>query len=125
MVTQIVSNMIDATKQLQEAIKLDIEDVKQANHAKLLERNEYKISLIDDISLSQQKLNEALAQEIEQGIDIEIYKNIIDQLEAELKTLYQLNGKLASIVLPVKQMYSDIISEIQKQTGGQIFEISC
>jgi hypothetical protein len=125
MITQIVSQMIEAAKNLQEAIKLDIEDVKNANHAQLLERNDYKITLIDTISQSQQQLNEELAKELSQGKDIEVYKDIIDKLEIELKKLYELNGRLASIVLPVKQMYSDIISEIEKQTGGHILEISC
>ena len=123
MINNIISKMLEATINLKKAIILDIEDVKQANHEKLLERNEYKLKLIDEISTLQNKLSEALANEIEKGIDIEIYKEKIDNLEKHLKELYELNGKLASIVLPVKQMYSEIIEEIEKYGGGSLVEI--
>jgi len=124
MVEDIVHKMINVVKNMKEAIKLDIEDVKQANHKALIERNEYKLELIEQISNYQQQLSNELSKELEKGVDVNIYKNIIDKLEEHLKELYELNGKLASIVLPIKQMYSDIISEIQKHTGGKFIEIN-
>ena len=47
----------------------------------------------------------------------------MDSLEIELKELYELNKKLASIVLPVQQMYKDLVSEISAANGGNIFDI--
>ena len=123
MVNELIAKITDATLKLQEAIKEDIEDVKNANHEKLLDRNEYKLSLIEIISTTQEKLSLALAKELEDGIDIEIYKEKIDTLEDELRQLYELNSKLASIVLPVKQMYSEIIQEIEKYNGGNLVDI--
>jgi len=123
MVNDLIAKITDATLKLQKAIKEDIEDVKNANHEKLLDRNEYKLNLIEEISTTQEKLSLALAKELEDGIDIEIYKEKIDNLEDELRQLYELNAKLASIVLPVKQMYSEIIQEIEKYNGGNIVDI--
>jgi len=123
MVEKIVKEMTQATINLKDAIKLDIEDVKNANHEKLLERNDYKLSLIDKITYLQNQLTVALSNEIEKGTNIEIYKENIDNLEKELKKLYELNGKLASIVLPVKELYSEIIKEIEKYNGGNIVEV--
>jgi len=123
MVEQIIEKMIDAVNSLKEAIKLDIEDVRNANHEKLLDRNNYKLSLIQEITALQENLSIELAKEIENGVDIEIYKQRVDNLEDELRELYELNGKLASIVLPVKQMYSEIIEEIEKYNGGNLVDI--
>lgn len=123
MVEQIIEKMIDAVNSLKEAIKLDIEDVRNANHEKLLDRNNYKLSLIQEITALQENLSIELAKEIENGVDIEIYKQRVDNLEDELRELYELNGKLASIVLPVKQMYSEIIEEIEKYGGGSLVDI--
>ena len=49
-----------------------------------------------------------------------VYKNA---LEIELKELYELNKKLASIVLPVQQMYKDLVEEISAADGGNFFDI--
>ena len=35
----------------------------------------------------------------------------------------ELNKKLANIVLPIKQMYKELLDEISEQSGGQIFDI--
>ena len=123
MVEQIIQNMVKATNSLKEAIKLDIQDVKNANHEGLLERNNYKLSLIEEITSLQENIGVALANEMEKGVDIEIYKEKIDNLEIDLRELYELNAQLASIVLPVKQMYSEIIEEIEKYGGGNLVDI--
>jgi len=109
--------------QLKEAILQDIEDVKKAEHKALLERNEIKQQLMNSLSSYKQKLNEELSQEYYEGKDITIYRDSIDILEVELKELYQLNGRLASIVLPVREMYRDIIDEITRRNGGSLVEV--
>jgi len=42
----------------------------------------------------------------------------VDSLEDDLKQLYELNGKLASIVLPIKQMYKEMVDDLTEQNGG-------
>jgi hypothetical protein len=123
MIDGIVLELKNITAQLNAAIKLDIEDVKKANHESLVERNDLKLTLMDSLSVHKEKLNYQLSQEYKDGIDISIYKNSIDELEDKLKDLYHMNGKLASIVLPVKEMYKEIIDELTTVNGGSLVEV--
>jgi len=109
--------------ELKKSIILDISDVKKANHESLVSRNSVKLTLMDSLSELKQKLNEELSEEYKNGKDISIYKDSIDELEVQLRELYELNGKLASIVLPVKEMYKDIIDEITTNNGGSLVEV--
>lgn len=111
------------TEELKKSIMLDIKDVKKANHESLVARNSVKLTLMDTLSELKQTLNVNLAEEYKKGNDISIYKEGIDELEVQLRELYELNGKLASIVLPVKEMYKEIIDEITKQNGGSLVEV--
>lgn len=123
MITTTIEKLHTITLQLQESIKLDIEDVKKANHEKLLERNNSKLEMMENLSSLKQQLNEELSSEYKQGNDISVYKDAVDALERELRHLYHLNGKLSSIVLPVKEMYKEIIDEITATNGGRLIEV--
>ena len=123
MIYEIVKKLKSLTNELQNAIILDIEDVKKANHDGLIERNEVKLELMDNLTTLKKSLNEELSKEYQSGVDISKYKDNIDELEGELKKLYKLNGKLASIVLPVKEMYKEIIDDIKSVNGGSIVEV--
>lgn len=118
MINQIVDKMKIVIDKMQNSIKEDIEDIKKANHDKLLERNDYKQDLMNDIVSLKQQLNEELIKAMQSGLDVNIYRAKIDSLEVDLKDLYRLNGKLASIVLPVKQMYKEMVDELTEQNGG-------
>jgi len=119
----LVNDMIAICKDLQENILCDIEDIKLANHEKLLDRNDYKQDKINELANLKLELNEALVKVIQANEDVNHYKPLVDNLETELRELYNLNGKLASIVLPVRQMYSEIVEEIAAQNGGSLIEI--
>jgi type II secretory pathway component PulF len=124
MVKNQVAKMINMAVQLKEAISLDIEDVKNANHEKLLERNDFKLQLMQDINDAQNNLNQMLANDMANGVDVNIYRDDVDLLENHLRELYELNGKLASIVLPVREMYRQIIEEITAANGGSLIEVT-
>lgn len=124
MIDNIIEQLKTTTMDLQSAIRQDIEDVKKARHEELLERNELKLELMEKLSTLKQNLNTNLAEEFQSGKDVSIYKDSIDELESELKALYYLNGKLASIVLPVKEMYKEIIDDITAANGGQLVEVT-
>jgi hypothetical protein len=119
-----VQTMINQAIDLKNAILIDIEDVKNAKHENLLERNDDKLELMQNISKAHEELNILLAQAIQNDVDVNIYRDIVNTLELHLKELYELNGKLASIVLPVKQMYKDIIDEISSSNGGTLMEVN-
>lgn len=124
MIEQKVSKMIEQAIKLKDCISLDIIDVKQAAHEKLVQRNDLKLELMQNISTSHKELNELLAIAIDDGIDVNIYRDIVNELEEHLRELYKLNGKLASIVLPVKQMYKEIIDDISLNNGGLLLEVN-
>lgn len=122
-IQELVMSMIDITKQLQENILVDIEDIKQANHEKLLDRNDIKLEQMEQLSEYKKDLNGLLVEYIQAGRDVNIYKPMVDTLEEELKKLYSLNSKLAAIVLPVREMYREIVEEITQYNGGSLIEI--
>ena len=124
MINNKVNTMIRQAILLKTAIIEDIEDVQNAKHENLLERNDDKLSLMTEITTSHSELNMLLGQAINDGLDIDKYRDIVDELEVHLRELYDLNGKLASIVLPVKQMYKEIIDEITASNGGSLVEVS-
>ncbi len=119
----IISNMLELVVNLKNAINLDIEDIKQAKHEELLKRNDEKHFIIDNIMNLKIQLNQELMKKIQNGEDVNIYRESVDSLETQLRELSELNKKLASIVLPVQQMYKDLISEISAVNGGQVFDI--
>ncbi|MEA3354201.1 MAG: hypothetical protein U9Q33_10330 [Campylobacterota bacterium] len=123
MINFTIAELMELTKELQNMIQQDIEDVKNARHEVLIERNNEKLDSMEKLSQLKQKLNEELTQEYKNGQDVTIYKENIDKLENELRHLYYLNGKLGSIVLPVKEMYKEIIDEITASNGGSLIEV--
>ena len=123
MIENIIENMSNLIVKLKNSITQDIEDIKQAKHEELLKRNDEKHIIIDEITSLKSSLNKELMLKIQEGVDVNIYRQSVDLLEIELKELYELNKKLASIVLPVQQMYKDLVSEISAANGGNFFDI--
>ncbi|UTJ05973.1 hypothetical protein [Arcobacter roscoffensis] len=123
MVNDVVNNMTKLVNELKESIKQDITDIKAGKNEALLERNDHKHDLINEIASLKSDLNRELISEMKEGVDVNIYRDQVDALEDDLKELYELNKKLASIVLPIKQMYSDLVDEITVVNGGQIFDV--
>ena len=123
MIENTIQNMSDLIIKLKSSIEQDIEDIKAAKHEELLKRNDEKHIMIEKITSLKTKLNEELMSKIQEGIDVNIYRASVDLLEIELKDLYELNKRLASIVLPVQQLYKDLVSEITAANGGKIFDI--
>lgn len=123
MIENTIKNMSELITKLKDSITLDIEDIKAAKHEELLKRNDEKHVMIDNITLLKAQLNNELILKIQEGKDVNIYRASVDLLEIQLKELYELNRKLASIVLPVQQMYKELVAEISAANGGKIFDI--
>jgi hypothetical protein len=123
MIENTIKNMSELITKLKDSITLDIEDIKAAKHEELLKRNDEKHVMIDNITLLKAQLNNELISKIQEGVDVNIYRASVDLLEIQLKELYELNRKLASIVLPVQQMYKELVAEISAANGGKIFDI--
>jgi len=123
MIENTVKNISALIIRLKNSIVQDIEDIKAAKHEELLKRNDEKHIMIEDITLLKAQLNKELMAKIQEGVDVNIYRESVDLLEIELKELYELNRRLASIVLPVQQMYKDLVAEISEANGGKFFDI--
>ena len=123
MIENTIKSMSDLIVKLKNSITQDIEDIKAAKHEELLKRNDEKHLMIEDITLLKSQLNEELMSKIQEGVDVNIYRKSVDALELDLRELYELNRKLASIVLPVQQMYKDLVEEISVANGGNFFDI--
>lgn len=123
MVENIVEKMTSLVNELKESINQDIIDIKAAKHEELLKRNDEKHHLIDEIMSLKAELNSELVKNIQAGVDVNIYRKSVDSLEQNLKELYNLNKKLASLVLPVQQMYKELVAEITTAQGGNLFDI--
>ncbi len=118
MINATVDEMKLEISKMKSAINEDIEDIKAANHDKLLDRNDLKQELMDNIVALKQKLNDELVVELQKGTDVNIFRTKVDSLEEDLRSLYELNGKLASIVLPIKQMYKEMVDDLTEHNGG-------
>ncbi|NQY54514.1 MAG: hypothetical protein HRT42_13195, partial [Campylobacteraceae bacterium] len=105
MIENRINKMLEIIQNMKKSILDDIEDIKKAKHENLLNRNEYKQKLIDELESEKELLNSDLVQVVQNGEDLNLYKDMIDNLENELKELYSLNHKLARIVLPIQEMY--------------------
>ncbi|MAD41545.1 MAG: hypothetical protein CL623_04045 [Arcobacter sp.] len=123
MINEIIQRMSELVKNLQTSIELDMQDVKDAKHEALLNRNDEKHYMINEITQLKAKLNQELIAKMQEGVDVNIYREKVDVLEEELKNLYDLNKKLASIVLPVQQMYKELVEEVTAANGGNIFNV--
>ncbi len=123
MVKDIIKQMMYAVGQLQQDLTDDIEDVQNANHEKLLDRNDVKLERMDQIAHLKSELNSKLSLVIQDGIDVNIYRDDVDALEEQLLVLSKLNTKLAAIVLPVQEMYREIIDDISRANGGTMLEV--
>ena len=123
MVSKIISDISNLVNELKTSINQDILDIKEAKHEGLLKRNDEKHIMIDEIMNLKMDLNKELMARIKEGEDVNIYRQSVDSLETQLRELYELNKKLAAIVLPVQQMYKDLVSDITTANGGQIFDI--
>lgn len=123
MVNEIIDEMTTLVTKMQGYIKQDIEDIKQGKHEQLLNRNEEKEFMIEKIANYKKKLNQEIVNQLQNGVDVNIYRDEVDNLEKELKNLYKLNRKLALIVEPIQQMYKEIVNEITEKNGGNIFHV--
>ncbi len=123
MIESIINDMTQLVTKMQSYIKNDIEDIKKAKHEELLSRNESKQELIEQIFDYKKRLNEELVSQMQNGVDVNIYRDKVDNLEKELKELYELNKKLAFIVQPIQQMYKDIVDDLTEKNGGNLFHV--
>lgn len=123
MIENVIAQMNSKIGSLKNFINEDISDIKEAKHDALLKRNDAKQRLIDEISFYKLELNKELVKEIQKGVDVNIFRPKVDALEKNLKDLYELNIRLSAIVLPLQDMFKELVEEFSGVNGGRIFDI--
>ncbi|MGB6327614.1 MAG: hypothetical protein WBF48_01695 [Halarcobacter sp.] len=123
MIEEIINDMTKIVNKMQDYIKQDIEDIKKAKHEELLNRNDEKQSMIEEIAVYKQQLNQEIVKQMQNGVDVNKYREKVDNLENELRTLFELNKKLSLIVEPIQRMYKDIVDDITEKNGGSFFHV--
>lgn len=123
MIETIINDMTNLVNKMQEYIRQDIEDIKKAKHEELLTRNDEKQYMIDRIASYKKQLNQEIVNQMQNGVDVNIYRESVDNLENELKNLYDLNRKLSVIVQPIQQMYKDIVDDLTEKNGGSLLNV--
>lgn len=123
MIDNILDSMNSEIDSLKAAIHQDILDIKNGKNEELFKRNDKKHDTINMIMQKKTELNSELARLIKDNFDVNIYRDKVNLLEENLKELYELNKKLANIVLPIKQMYKELVEEVSEKVGGQIFDL--
>lgn len=123
MIENVIAQMNSKIDSLKNFINEDISDIKEAKHDALLKRNDAKQRLIDEISFYKLELNKELVKEIQKGVDVNIFRPKVDALEKNLKDLYELNIRLSAIVLPLQDMFKELVEEFSGVNGGRIFDI--
>ncbi len=123
MVLEIITKMKQSAQLMKEILNQDMDDVKSANHKGLLGRIEAKEKVMQSLSDLKIELNQTLAKAYRNGVDINLYRESINDLEGELVEIYNLNKKLGHIILPIQEMYGKIAEEISQINGGSLYEI--
>ena len=123
MIENVIAQMNSKIDSLKKSINEDIADIKEAKHENLLMRNDAKQALIDEIIFCKSELNKELVKEIQKGVDVNIFRPKVDALEKNLKDLYELNIRLSAIVLPLQDMFKELVEEFSGVNGGRIFDI--
>jgi len=79
MIETIINDMTNLVNKMQEYIKQDIEDIKNAKHEELLNRNDEKQDMIEKIAAYKQQLNQEIVNQMQNGVDVNIYRNNVDK----------------------------------------------
>jgi hypothetical protein len=120
MVDNVISQMVHLASEIQEMIKEDLEDVKKANHEGLSSRNDDKLEKMTKLVSLKEELNMELAKALQSGEDLNIYRDRVNTLEEEVHEVYDLNTRLANVVLPLQVMYKELVEEFTEQNGGLV-----
>ena len=123
MIFEIITKMKQSANAMKEILDQDMQDVKNANHKGLIERLEAKENIMQTLSDLKIELNSALVKAYQSGIDLNMYRESINDLESELVGIYNLNKNLGMVILPIKEMYRELAEELSEINGGSLYEI--
>ena len=113
-------NINKTLDRLIEITKEDIEDIKQANHEPLFQRNKEKEELITKFSELKSQIDSILVKRSESGLDIKDLispeeDKLLDEFRTKLKLFYDIHKKFAKMAFSVTHFYNNLMNRINQK----------
>jgi cellulose biosynthesis protein BcsQ len=120
MIENDINNILVDIRSLVLLIDQDINDLKTGGSKEVLSRNKLKQELINNIINYKKNIDIQLKNEYKLFNNIDKYKDNINNIEIELSYLNQKNNELAYILLPLKDLYDNIIQDFFHQNNSTV-----
>ena len=107
---KVLDNLIEITQK-------DIEDIKEANHEPLFQRNIQKEELIEKFSELKSQIDSILVSRSESGLDIKDLispeeDKLLDEFRTKLKEFYDIHKRFAKMAFSVTHFYNNLMNRI-------------
>ena len=118
-----LNTLININKTLDRLIEItkeDIEDIKQANHEPLFQRNKEKEELITKFSELKSQIDSILVKRSESGLDIKDLispeeDKLLDEFRNKLKLFYDIHKRFAKMAFSVTHFYNNLMNRINQK----------
>ena len=117
MLSQTLKSINQTLDTLIEITQKDIEDIKEANHTSLFERNEKKEKLVSQFSNLKSQIDSILVKRSESGKPLEelISKEediLLGEFREKLTTFYEIHKKFSKMALLVTNFYTNLMHKV-------------
>ncbi|RUM55272.1 MAG: hypothetical protein DSY40_04305 [Nautilia sp.] len=107
-----IDTLIEITKQ-------DIEDIKNANHNALFERNREKDKIVQMFITQKNQIDTILIKRNESGLTLENMLNeeeskLFDEFKIKLEEFHQLHKKFSKMALLITNFYNNLVNKVNQ-----------
>jgi len=107
-----LTQLIDITHQ-------DMEDIKEANHESLFERNKIKDNIVQQFIAQKNQIDSILLKRSESGLSLEDMlseeeSNLFDEFKVKLKEFSDTHRKFSKMALVVANFYNNLSNRVNK-----------
>jgi len=117
MLKQSLTSINKTLENLIEITQNDIQDIKQAKHEMLFERNIIKEELVTQFTTLKSQIDSILVQRNQSGIDLNDMFNeeeniLLDEFRNKLQEFYTIHKKFAKMALIVTNFYKNLVHKV-------------
>ncbi len=107
-----LDKLIDITKQ-------DIDDIKEANHDVLFERNQIKDKIVQEFISQKNQIDTILLKRSESGLSLENMlsneeSNLFDEFKLKLQNFHNIHKKFSKMALLVANFYNNLTNRVNQ-----------
>jgi hypothetical protein len=107
-----LDKLIDITKQ-------DIDDIKEANHDALFERNQIKDKIVQEFISQKNQIDTILLKRSESGLSLENMlsneeSNLFDEFKLKLQNFHNIHKKFSKMALLVANFYNNLTNRVNQ-----------